>query len=328
MKKILYALLGLALAASHAASAQTIPNAGFETWATRNGAESPTGWLTDADVYGYYAQIAASNFQIGSVTKSTDAHGGSFAAKLTSTNDQDNGGNTIVVPGELVLGTKTGTYSYQGLPLGGTNYAARPTQMQFFYKYSGAVADSALVLVYFTKTTNGVPAIVGAGGGFLNPTTTYTGVNASIGYSDNTTTPDSVHIVLTSGYSRLLYNPRTGATRFPSNIKAGSTLLIDDISFSGAPLAARADASTQALLTIAPNPSPGGRFVLNAPDKPELAAAPWQVLDGLGRIVAQQAAQPAPSGQRELDLSALSAGVYLLRLDAKQGAIVRQLTVK
>jgi hypothetical protein len=200
--------------------------------------------------------------------------------------------------------------------------------MQFFYKYSGTTADSALVLVYFTKTTNGRPRIMGLGGGFLNPAATYSGVSASIGYDDNTTVPDSVHIILTSGYSRLLYDPNTGITRFPSNIKAGSTLLIDDISFSGAPLAARADASTQALLTIAPNPSPGGRFVLNAPDKPELAAAPWQVLDGLGRIVAQQAAQPVPSGQRELDLSALSAGVYLLRLDAKQGAIVRQLTVK
>ncbi|NML66116.1 T9SS type A sorting domain-containing protein [Hymenobacter sp. RP-2-7] len=327
MKKIFYALTALALVASYSAQAQVISNNGFETWATRNGAESPTGWLTDADVYGYYYNLSASNLQIGAVTKSADAHGGSFAAKLTSTNDKDNAGNTIVVPGELVLGTKAGAYVYQGLPLGGLNYPARPTQMQFYYKFSGTATDSALVLVYFTKTTNGVPAILGIGGGFLNPTATYSGVSAPIGYVDNTV-PDSIHVVVASGFSRLLYNPRTGVTRFPSNIKAGSTLLLDDLTFSGAPLAVRADASTQAQLTVAPNPSPGGRFVLNSPDKPELAAAPLQVLDGLGRIVVQQAAQVAPNGQRELDLSSLSTGIYLLRLDSKQGTIVRQLTVK
>lgn len=309
------------------AHAQTLANLNFETWATRNGAESPTGWMTTADVYSYYYQTPASNFQIGAVTKATDVHGGSFAAQLTSTSAPATGGGSVVVPGELILGTKAGSYVYRGLPLGGVNNTARPTQMQFYYKFSGTTADSAWVLVYLTKTTNGVPTIVGAGGGFLTASPTYSGVNAAIGYAD-TTVPDSIHIVLTSGYSRLLYNPSTGVTQFPSNIKAGSTLLIDDISFSGAPLAARADASTQALLTVAPNPSPSGHFVLSAPDKPELAAAPWQVLDGLGRLVAQQVAQAAPNGQRELDLSALRAGVYLLRLEAKQGTIVRQLTVK
>jgi hypothetical protein len=327
MKSLFTFAVGLLCLLSLGAHAQTITNTGFETWATRNGAESPTGWLTTADVYSYYYQTPVSNFQIGAVTKATDVHGGSFAAQLTSTSAPATGGGSVVVPGELILGTKAGSYVYRGLPLGGVNNTARPTQMQFYYKFSGTTADSALVLVYLTKTTNGVPSIIGAGGGFLNPSTTYSGVNTSIGYADNTV-PDSIHIVLTSGYSRLLYNPSTGVTQFPSNIKAGSTLLVDDISFSGAPLAARADASTQTLLTVAPNPSPGGRFMLNAPDKPELAAAPWQVLDGLGRIVAQQAAQAAPGGQREIDLSALHAGVYLLRLEAKQGTIVRQLTVK
>lgn len=327
MKKILYALFSLALAAGYTAQAQAIPNNGFETWATRNGAESPVNWLTTADVYGYYYESPASNFQLGSVTKSTDAHGGSFAAQLTSTTASATGGGTVVVPGELILGAKAGVYVYQGLPLGGSNYTARPTQMQFYYKFSGTASDSALVLVYLTKTTNGVPMLLGAGGGYLTPSATYAGVSASIGYIDNTV-PDSIHVVLTSGFSRLLYNPRTGVTQFPSNIQSGSTLLIDDITFSGAPLAVRADANTQALLTVAPNPSPGGRFVINSPDKPELAAAPLQVLDALGRIVAQQPAQAAPSGQRELDLSSLSTGIYLLRLDAKQGTIVRQLTVK
>lgn len=329
MKALFTILTSLCLVALLVTSgrAQAITNANFETWASPYGTEAPTGWLTTDDVYSYYYGDTRGSYQLGAVSKSTDAHGGSFAAKLTSTAVSTNSGGSVVVPGEVVLGAKTGVYYYDVVPLGGSAYTSRPSQMQLFYKFNGTVADSALALVYFTKTTNGQPALVGFGGLYLAPAAAYTALAVPISYATSTAVPDSIHVVLMSGYGQSLFDATNGPA-FPTNIKAGSTLLVDDITFSGAPLATRADASLQELLTVSPNPSPGGRFVISAPARPELAAAPLQVLDALGRTVVQQAAQPVPSGQRELDLSALQTGIYTLRLDSKQGILVRKLTVR
>lgn len=305
--------------------AQALPNATFETWSSPYGVEAPASWLTTDDVYASYFGVARGTYNLGAVSKSTDAHGGSYAVKLTSTVASYNNA-AVTIPGEVVLGARAGLYEYLGLPLGGAPYTARPTQMQFFYKFSGALADSALALVYFTKTTNGKPTVIGLGGQYLAPATAYTAATVSISYTD-TTIPDSVHVVFASGYSQLLYK-KPQQLPFPANITAGATLLVDDVALTGAPLAVRATATVQDLLTVAPNPSPGGHFVISSPDKPELAASPLQVLDALGRAVVQQPAQVTPSGPRELDLSSLSTGIYLLRLDSRQGTIVRQLTVK
>ncbi|RZK25070.1 MAG: T9SS type A sorting domain-containing protein, partial [Hymenobacter sp.] len=302
-----------------------IPNNNFETWSSPYGVEAPSNWITTDDVYSYYFGVARGTYDLGAVSKSTDAHGGSYAVELTSTNATYNN-SAVKIPGEIVLGARSGSYEYLGLPLGGVPYTARPTQMQFYYKFSGTAADSALALVYLTKTVDGKPSLVGIGGQYLSPAATYSAATVSIGYTD-TTVPDSIHVIFASGYSQLLYK-KPQQLPFLANITVGATLLVDDVSLLGAPLAVRADASLQSLLTVSPNPSTGGRFVISAPDKPELAAAPLQVMDALGRTVLKQAAQTAPSGQRELDLSSLSTGIYSLRLDSKQGTLVRQLTVK
>lgn len=316
MKKLVYTCLSIItlLLSQGAAQAQSLTNLNFETWATRNGVEAPTNWLTTDDDFAFYNGKPAGTYNFGTVTKTTDVHGGTYAAKLTTTNVTVSG-MTGNVPGELILGAKTGVYKYLGLPLGGGPVTVRPTQLQLYYKLSGPAADSAVAIAYLTKTTNGVPTLIGIGYQFLAPATAYTAVTAPINYDPNSSvTPDSVHIILSSGFAR--------------NITVGTALFVDDITLGGVALATRAAASTQALLTIAPNPSPSGHFVINSPDQPALAASPWQVLDALGRVVAQQPAQAVPSGQRELDLSALSSGIYLLRLDSKDGTIVRQLTVK
>ena len=316
MKKLVYTCLSVVtlLLGQGAAQAQGLANLNLETWATRNGVEAPTNWLTTDDDFAFYGGKPAGTYNFGTVTKTTDAHGGTYAAKLTTTNVTV-AGMTGNAPGELILGAKTGLYSYLGLPLGGGPVTLRPTQMQFYYKLNGLAADSAVAIVSLSYTTGGKPTIIGLGYQFLTPATAYTSVTFPINYDPNSSvTPDSVHIIFSSGFAR-----RTAV---------GTALFVDDVTLGGVALATRADASTQAQLTVAPNPSPSGRFTINSLDKPALAASPWQVLDALGRVVAQQPAQAVPSGQRELDLSALSSGIYLLRLDSKDGTIVRQLTVK
>jgi len=314
MKKFLYALFSLALAAGYTAQAQALPNLNLETWATRNGQEAPTNWQITEDIIAAISNQPASAYNFGTVKKTTDAHGGTYAAQLITSNVQATNGNNVQLPGYLVLGNRVqldANYNiYAGLP-----YTGRPTQMQFYYKLTGtsAGADQAVAQIVFTRSTATTYQQLGGGSLVLTPSSTYTLATIPIQYQ-GTTAADSVTIFFTSGTA--------------STITAGTTLQIDDITLSGGTLATRADASVQELLTVAPNPSPGGRFVISSPTRPALAAAPLLVLDALGRVVAQQAAQAAPSGQRELDLSSLSTGIYLLRLDSRDGTIMRQLTVK
>lgn len=313
MKAFFYFLGLLGLLGSYVAQAQTIPNAGLETWVQRNGRELPANWQVTDDFYSY------GTYNTGTTTKTTDAHSGSFAAKLVNVTIPSSTGS-YPENGLLSAGSRTSPYvlrALNNLPIGGgVPYNTRPTQLQFYYKNVGVASDSAVVLVLLTRTVNGAPSTVGLSVSLLPPVSTYTGVTLNIQYDSNVTAaPDTAHITFSSGIARNIAITPSG-------------LYIDDVSLTGAALATRADASTQAQLTVAPNPSPGGRFVLNSPDQPALAASPLQVLDALGRIVVQQPAQAAPGGQRELDLSNLREGVYLLRLDAKDGVIVRQLTVK
>jgi hypothetical protein len=316
MKTIFYAItLACSFLATLGATAQTITNSGFETWATRNSAEAPANWLTLDDILAF--EDPGYVYNTGVVTKSTDVHSGSFAAKLTNTTFTGQNGASLVQEGVLVLGTKlSGRAYYNDYPIGGLPSTTRPTQFQFFYKLTGPSSDVAVATVLLTKksATGGLPEIIGGGTLTLTPTNgSYVGVSADIPYS-STATPDSVRMQFSSG---------TAAT-----LAAGSVLLIDDVSLIGGALPVRADAGTQALFTVSPNPSPAGRFRLSAPDQPALASAPYAVLDLTGRVVAQQPALAVPSPVRDIDLSSLSTGIYLLRVDSKQGALVRQLVVK
>ncbi|MGI4874984.1 MAG: T9SS type A sorting domain-containing protein [Janthinobacterium lividum] len=319
MKVPFYTCLALAgaLLSHEYAQAQTINNLNLDAWATRNGVEAPANWLTTDDDFAYAFGQPLGTFNFGAVTKTTDKHGGTYAAKLT-TGNVTIGTSSGPVPGELILGAKTGVYSYLGYCVSGTPLAARPAQMQFYYKLTGSAvaADSALALVYATKTTNGVPAVIGRGYQFLlTPTTTYTQLTVPITYSStNTATPDSIHVVFSSGYAE--------------NVTAGTALFIDDVTISGVNLSAQAAAGIQEKLTVSPNPGTGGRFIIHSPDAPKLASGSLIVSDIMGRTVVHQSAQTLPSGERELDLSALPVGTYLLRLDSEQGIIVRQITIQ
>ena len=319
MKHFFYATaLVLAALLARPAGAQTISNGNFETWTTpygANSAEVPTGWLTTDDLLAYFSNVARGSYYTGTVTKSTDARSGSYAAKLTTTSVPTSGA-PVVLAGYLLLGAKTGVYEYYNIPIAGAPSTGRPTQLTFAYKLTGPATDSASVFVYLTNTQGGVPSVIGQAYQVLAPTTAgYVAASVPITYNPATTiTPDSVHVLFSSGDALA-----------PT---VGTTLLVDNVALASSPLAARANAATQELLAVAPNPSPAGHFIISSPTEPSLAAAPLTVLDVTGRAVVQQPAQTAPTGRRDLDLSALPVGIYVLRLDSKQGVLTRQLVVK
>ncbi|QKG54551.1 hypothetical protein [Hymenobacter sp. BRD67] len=113
-----FALLLLVLGTSRLASAQNIPNNGFENWATTNTVEAPVNWQTTDNILAAINHApAGSYYNTGTVTKVTDAHSGLYAAKLTSQSLPTNSGGSVVLPGYLVLGNRVTTdaqYNFYG----------------------------------------------------------------------------------------------------------------------------------------------------------------------------------------------------------------------
>ncbi len=298
----------LLVATLASAQAQTIPNGGFETWALRNSVEAPTGWVTTDDVA---AALVGTAFT-GTYTKVTDAHGGTYAARLESKNTLLG----IVVPGAVGIGTKVG--ANVALP-GGIPFTGRPTMLQFYYKLSGpqpvAASDGAFAQVALTRYVNGATqTLATARQVFTTVTSTYVLAQVPLTYTSSAT-PDSVHLVLSSGAI-------ITATAGPV---AGTVFQVDDVSFTGTATATR-DAALSAALTVAPNPSPDGRYLLHAP--PTLLAGALAVTDATGRLVRREAALTTSAPTRALDLSGLAAGFYTLQLVADQGLVTKKLVVE
>jgi hypothetical protein len=291
------------------AHAQTVANLNFETWSTRTttvagGVEAPTNWLTFDDVI---SSAAGTPLPIGTTTttKTTDAHGGTYAARLETKVFALVG---QAIPGVLVLGSRFIDF---GSLYGGVPYTARPTQMQFYYKLTrtGGTPDAAGVSVSLSRTTGGVSTDIALANQSLLPASAYTLVTVPLTYTASTT-PDSLHIEF---YSSAVQAPT-----------AGTTLFIDDITF-GTPTATRAGL-LDAPVSVAPNPSVDGRFELRSPE-PALLAAPFAVTDLTGRVVLQ-APTASPATSRTIDLSTQAAGLYTLQLHTDRGMVVRKLVVR
>ncbi|MFD1468904.1 T9SS type A sorting domain-containing protein [Hymenobacter caeli] len=302
---------GLLFTALAPARAQAVANGGFETWAARSGTDAPTNWLTVDDV------IAAllTRFPTGTFTKATDAHGGAFALRLETK-------STLlgIIPGGATLGTKLGPLTAAapaGLP-----FTGRPAVFQFYYKLTGpqpaAASDGAFAEVALTRTVGGQSVVIAtAARVFTTVTAAYVLAQLPLTYT-SAAAPDSVHISFGSG----LIDVSTGA---PTGGTAGTVFQIDDVAFAGTATATR-DAALAAALTAAPNPSPGGRYVLRAPAA--LLAAPLAVVDAAGRVVRREEAPRPPAATRALDLSGLPGGVYTLRLFTPKGLIAQKLLVQ
>ncbi|MBO2008797.1 T9SS type A sorting domain-containing protein [Hymenobacter negativus] len=289
--------------------AQTVANLDLETWSTRatsvtGGVEAPANWQTTDDLISSLVGVA---LPVGTttVTKTTDAHSGTYAAQL-ETKTYALVGQTF--PGALALGTRLTDFGslYSGVP-----YTARPTQMQFYYKLTrtGGTPDAGAVSVSLSRTTGGVSTDIAIMGQTLAPASTYTLVTIPLTYT-STTTPDSLHIEFYSS-----------STQTPT---AGTTLLIDDISFV-TPTATRAGL-LDAPVSVAPNPSADGRFLLHSPE-PALLAAPFTVTDLTGRVVLQ-APTASPATTRTIDLGTQAAGLYTLQLQTEKGVVIRKLVVR
>ena len=310
MKTFLRTLLAAAATAllAHApAHAQTapFPNSNFETWGKRGVVEAPANWQTTDDIVEFILGIRVPT---GTVTKSTTAHGGSFAAQLQT---QLFAGQSQV-PGQIILGTSFHGGS-EDLP-GGQPYASRPASLQFYYQLSGGnvANDSAAAIVQLVRRVNGASVVVAQSEQYFTAATSggYNLATMPLQYL-SALAPDTVVMAFVSATA--------------DNTMGGTTMLVDDISFVGTATAAR-DAQAQLAFSAAPNPSPDGRYRLSS-NEPALLTAPLVVLDAAGRQVRrEEALRSGPAlAERPLDLSDLPAGLYTVQLLAPTGTVTRKL---
>lgn len=201
-------------------NAQTLPNAGFETWNDMGTYEDPDNWITLNSLGGFGIPTT--------VFKSTDANSGSYACEIKSVSSGFGpiGGFISSGTGDIFAGTFN------------VPNTARPDKMLAYYKYAPAGIDTAQIAVTFTMWDNVAGQQVTVGEGAVNivgTTSTYTLADITITYFTSDT-PDTMMVQASSSLNVPL---------------DGSTLLIDDISFETAGIQETAIYASQ----VYPNPS-------------------------------------------------------------------------
>src|ERR1700752_1987713 len=194
MKKQLLSIL--ALFAINFATAQSVPNGGFENWTTLS-CQTPQHYFTSS------LQQKNGSFTPINVVTTTDAYADSFAVKLTTLT---NGSGAYCANGD------PSHPAGQGIP-----FSQQPTSLRLHYKCNVMAGDTALVFILFKKSgaifSQNLKKITGTQNSY---TLLSIPLNLAIA-------PDSLIFGVTA--SNILNSGTNGI--------AGSMLQIDSVSFTG-----------------------------------------------------------------------------------------------
>ncbi|MEI7595170.1 MAG: T9SS type A sorting domain-containing protein [Bacteroidota bacterium] len=287
MKKIF--TLFLALGFAGIVNAQSIPNGDFETWTDSVTCET---WN--------FPMLGA--FMGGSQGRSSDAHGGSYAMKISSTagmlGSASAGSATIGTPG--LLGGSTG-----GLPISGN-----PISFGGFYKYNSASSDVCNISIVLTKW-NGTSIDTVGKGEFTANTTNTTYAPFLITLTGLVGTADTCNITMTSS---------------KATAQAGSELIVDDLVLIGATITAGGGSSfigsidNSHLVNLYPNPSTG---TLNV-EKMINETAKLSIYNAEGRMVYSS---DLVSNNEQINLSDLAKGSYIAVIQGKSERIMKNFVI-
>ncbi len=205
MKRIITLLLGIYLSIFLYAQNTQLENSGFEQWTDLNHAQ---GWNTEINNNGLIVTTAE---------RSSDAHSGSYAAKLETkriiTND--------IVPGMIQLGKLDIDHL---VPIGGVPFnGGRPTGFSVYMKYQPVGGDSIVIFSYLYRKNTETNKIDTLGGSFMTITNTmnqYTEIIVPIYYIKDGE-PDSINL----GFFSSGFAPHEG-----------SILYVDDVNLIYEPL--------------------------------------------------------------------------------------------
>jgi hypothetical protein len=185
----------------------SIPNGNFEQWtsATCDDVQNYLGSSNSQNFFRYHLPF--------NVVKSTDAYHGTYAVQLTT--------NASAKDTSFAYFINTDPNGPPNSWTGGMPYNEKPTGIRGYYKYNVATADSATIIIAFSKAGTNVGTYVFTIGGIHN---TYTLFNFNLSPALSVT-PDSV---VFGALSCKLNGGPNGPTGIP-----GSILKLDSVSFTG-----------------------------------------------------------------------------------------------
>jgi hypothetical protein len=188
-------------------SSQPFPNGDFENWTTITTDQDPDGWGTYANQFPYYQLPVL-------VTKTADAHSGSFAVKLISDTATAQPPFGSGVPGDTILGTLqlnmiNGFFSTK------YPFAFRPDSVTGYVKSIVAALPDNFNVIWIELSNNNNP--VGQAVYYnANSVNNYIRFSVNFNYSSGIT-PDSMTFVISAGN--------------PGNPVPGNVFYVDDLSF-------------------------------------------------------------------------------------------------
>lgn len=266
------------------ASAQQVPNGGFENW---NDSINPIGWNTLANLFGaQYSYFAVKD-------TSAQAHvAGSVTLKMTTSAVNGQGTLRSYVGLGTIGGAGTPTFT-------GAAYTKRPDTLYMAYAYfSGngpTGADTGQVLINLTQAGT---SLFGGTQTFLLPPSNggflafpLTGLYTLPG------APDTLSIVFKSGKSA-------------SGTELGSTLYLDEVHFDASVDAATGinDVNPSAMVSTYPNPA---NNTINVAVHNEEIGSMVQLTDLGGRTVYTGTLSGATTA---INVSTLPAGIYAINI--------------
>ncbi|MEI7661769.1 MAG: T9SS type A sorting domain-containing protein [Bacteroidota bacterium] len=274
-----------------------IPNNGFETWTTTAGYLNPDGWGT------MNPMTQASG--IYTCQRGTPGNPGSYYIKLISKNFPGSG----VLPGIAVSGKliTTTTQSSSGFP-----YTNRPDSLTGNWQYMAYLSDQGLVAVFLTRWNESlvkrdtVAQVV-----YLLPGMVMSWHRFSIPITYNSASiPDSAMIVLSA----------SGA-----NPVEGSFLYIDDLLFKGGN-AGIEEMSKQEGIRVFPDPATGNLINIDI-KSPGATASITEIIDTKGNTLLRSDVNRLHL-PFTVDISALPAGEYFVRVHSTAGMLVSRFARK
>lgn len=258
------------------------PNGSFEGW-TNVTSEEPDNWTT----YNFFSLVANSPH---TVTKSTDAFTGTYAASI----------KTLNVDGDTIGFLTNGDFDENG-PFGGMAVDANPKTLSGHYKYTPVGNDTAIcaIISYRYDFTLGQSVALDSFFVALPPTAGYTSFSATLNYN---TFPyaDTVSIVFAS----------SNLSGDGSFVGIGSELLIDNLSLEYYPLSVE-DNESNINASVYPNPATDEFYIEYASNQGTLQ---FELYDMIGNLVMSRNINSTYADKEIINVNNLQKGIYLYTL--------------
>lgn len=289
--KARFTLLAALFVAFFSAQAQTIPNAGFETWTSPL---NPDNWSTYSSAFGFNLGLCAKD--------SLDKVVGNNSVRVYADSIPGQPAYGVIAG---VVATGTATAGAQGPQFKGIPFAFRPDTIFFAYKYVSPGNDTAGIAISMTKNGSGV---------FING---YSGIRVPL---DTISEWALVYVPITSAYANATITPDTLLIMFQSaNIQQtkGSTLHVDQVFFSQseAPNGIE-DLNVTYNVSIFPNPVSSELKV-----KADVVGGQIVITDLNGKLVR---IRPLEGPVTSVDMSDVASGTYIYRIADKNNRFVKQ----